>query len=101
MSLWHCRLFDGWCLTGSDCPDLASKSTALSLDIDGVQVHLGGTCKGSGMIHPNMATMLGVITCDAPVDAGVWQSMLVNATRKSFNMVCLPHLDMVVYYISL
>jgi hypothetical protein len=50
-------------------------------------VHIGGMCKGSGMIHPNMATMLGVVTTDAAVDPGAWRAMLKAATDASFNAV--------------
>lgn len=50
-------------------------------------MHIGGMCKGSGMIHPNMATMLGVVTTDAAVDPGAWRAMLKAATDASFNAV--------------
>lgn len=69
--------------------DLVSKSVSLEIEINGVAVHLGGACKGSGMIHPNMATMLGIVTCDAPIEAGVWREMLKKATKRSFNMVSM------------
>jgi N-acetylglutamate synthase/N-acetylornithine aminotransferase len=57
--------------------------------IGGKQVHIGGMCKGSGMIHPNMATMLGVVTCDADVEPEVWRGMLRRACDASFNAVSL------------
>ncbi|MCR5797999.1 MAG: bifunctional ornithine acetyltransferase/N-acetylglutamate synthase, partial [Eubacterium sp.] len=47
----------------------------------------GGMSKGSGMIHPNMATMLSVITTDAKVDAKVLQAMLSESVDGSFNMI--------------
>jgi glutamate N-acetyltransferase / amino-acid N-acetyltransferase len=50
-------------------------------------VRIGGIAKGSGMIHPNMATMLGFITCDAAVSPHLWQQMLSRATAKSFNQI--------------
>lgn len=50
-------------------------------------MHIGGMCKGSGMIHPNMATMLGVVTCDADVEPEVWRGMLRRACDASFNAV--------------
>jgi glutamate N-acetyltransferase/amino-acid N-acetyltransferase len=50
-------------------------------------VHIGGMCKGSGMIHPNMATMLGIVTCDAAVEPAVWRDMLRRACEASFNAV--------------
>ena len=45
------------------------------------------TAKGSGMIHPNMATMLGVVTCDANVDVELWRALFKRAAVKSFNQV--------------
>lgn len=67
--------------------DLVSKEAALQIDIGGKSVSVGGMCKGSGMIHPNMATMLGVVTTDAAVDTEVWRGMLRRATDASFNAV--------------
>jgi N-acetylglutamate synthase/N-acetylornithine aminotransferase len=55
--------------------------------IGGKPVHIGGMCKGSGMIHPNMATMLGIVTCDAAVEPAVWRDMLRRACEASFNAV--------------
>mmetsp|Transcript_14166 Transcript_14166/g.41149 ORF Transcript_14166/g.41149 Transcript_14166/m.41149 type:complete len:101 (-) Transcript_14166:66-368(-) len=57
------------------------------MTLGGKEVNLGGMCKGSGMIHPNMATMLGVVTCDASVDAEVWQGMVKRASVASFNQI--------------
>jgi hypothetical protein len=68
-------------------PDLVSKEAALQVTIGGRPVSVGGMCKGSGMIHPNMATMLGVVTTDADVDVEVWRGMLRRATDASFNAV--------------
>ena len=48
---------------------------------------LGGCCKGSGMIHPNMATMLAFLTTDAPVDQRYLQQQLREAADRSFNLV--------------
>ena len=73
---------NGWTFS-----DLVYKSAALKLEIDGKSVTLGGMCKGSGMINPNMATMLGLLTCDAPVEASVWRHMLSRAMDLSFNRV--------------
>ncbi|MEM9137073.1 MAG: bifunctional ornithine acetyltransferase/N-acetylglutamate synthase, partial [Cyanobacteria bacterium P01_F01_bin.42] len=50
-------------------------------------VRVGGIAKGSGMIHPNMATMLGFITCDAAVSPQLWQDMLKRAVDQSFNQI--------------
>lgn len=51
-------------------------------------VRMGGIAKGSGMIHPNMATMLSVITTDANVSADVWQGIMKRGASNSFNQVC-------------
>ncbi|NES81335.1 MAG: bifunctional ornithine acetyltransferase/N-acetylglutamate synthase [Moorea sp. SIO2B7] len=67
--------------------DLATKSIALESIIDGRPVRLGGIAKGSGMIHPNMATMLAFVTCDAAVSTHLWQEMLSRAADKSFNQI--------------
>ncbi|MGE3075632.1 MAG: bifunctional glutamate N-acetyltransferase/amino-acid acetyltransferase ArgJ [Dehalococcoidia bacterium] len=50
---------------------------------------LGGCCKGSGMIHPNMATMLAFLTTDAPVEANFLQGALSEAVDHSFNLVSI------------
>ncbi|MEL7144470.1 MAG: bifunctional ornithine acetyltransferase/N-acetylglutamate synthase, partial [Cyanobacteria bacterium J06573_11] len=67
--------------------DLVTKSIALESQIGDRPVRIGGTAKGSGMIHPNMATMLGFVTCDAAVSPQLWQDMLRRATAKSFNQI--------------
>jgi glutamate N-acetyltransferase/amino-acid N-acetyltransferase len=67
--------------------DLVTKSIALETKIEGRPVRIGGMAKGSGMIHPNMATMLGFITCDAAVSTSLWQQMLTRAVEKSFNQI--------------
>jgi glutamate N-acetyltransferase / amino-acid N-acetyltransferase len=83
--------------TGSDAAagaivttDLVTKSIALETNI-GVgatrPVRIGGIAKGSGMIHPNMATMLAFITCDAAVSSTLWQQMLSRAADRSFNSI--------------
>lgn len=50
-------------------------------------IHLGAMAKGSGMIHPNMGTMLGFITTDASMEAGELKKLLTEAVDESFNMV--------------
>ena len=50
---------------------------------------LGGCCKGSGMIHPNMATMLAFLTTDAPVDEKFLQQALSEVVDRSFNLVSI------------
>jgi glutamate N-acetyltransferase/amino-acid N-acetyltransferase len=67
--------------------DLVTKSIALEMDLAGRPVRIGGIAKGSGMIHPNMATMLGFVTCDATVSPALWQSMLGRAIAHSFNQI--------------
>ncbi|MEM1238990.1 MAG: bifunctional ornithine acetyltransferase/N-acetylglutamate synthase [Cyanobacteria bacterium P01_H01_bin.26] len=67
--------------------DLVTKSYALETMIDGRPVRIGGVAKGSGMIHPNMATMLAFITCDAAVSPNLWQTMLTHAVDQSFNQI--------------
>lgn len=67
--------------------DLKIKQVAFQGEVGGKMVTIGGMCKGSGMIHPNMATMLGVVTCDADVEQGLWHDMLMRAVDKSFNAI--------------
>ncbi len=67
--------------------DLVPKTIALETVIDGRPVRIGGMAKGSGMIHPNMATMLAFVTCDAAVSTPLWQQMLSRAANKSFNQI--------------
>ena len=67
--------------------DTFDKQYALQFELGGAQVTIGAMAKGSGMIHPNMATMLGFVTTDAAVDAGALHVALKAATEKSFNMI--------------
>ncbi|MCU0565208.1 MAG: bifunctional ornithine acetyltransferase/N-acetylglutamate synthase [Oculatellaceae cyanobacterium Prado106] len=67
--------------------DLVPKTIALETTIDNRPVRIGGICKGSGMIHPNMATLLAFVTCDAAVSPHLWQQMLSRAADKSFNQI--------------
>ena len=67
--------------------DLVEKQIALEAELGGRRVRIGGMAKGSGMIHPNMATMLGTLTCDAGVPAEVWQRMVRRAVDRSFNAI--------------
>ncbi|KAG8376438.1 hypothetical protein BUALT_Bualt09G0063400 [Buddleja alternifolia] len=67
--------------------DLVSKSIAIESEVGGTRVRVGGMAKGSGMIHPNMATMLGVITTDAMVTSDVWRKMVRIAVNRSFNQI--------------
>ena len=67
--------------------DLVEKQISLEADLGGRRVRIGGMAKGSGMIHPNMATMLGYLTCDAGVPAAVWHGMVKRAVDRSFNAI--------------
>ena len=67
--------------------DLVEKQIAVEAEIEGRTVRIGGMAKGSGMIHPDMATMLGYLTCDAGVPMEVWQAMVRRAVQRSFNAI--------------
>ncbi|XP_068340557.1 arginine biosynthesis bifunctional protein ArgJ, chloroplastic-like [Pyrus communis] len=67
--------------------DLVSKSVAIQSQVGGTNIRVGGMAKGSGMIHPNMATMLGVVTTDAMVSSDVWRKMVQIAVNRSFNQI--------------
>jgi glutamate N-acetyltransferase/amino-acid N-acetyltransferase len=70
-------------MTTDTVPKVASRQIA----IDGKIVTISGFCKGSGMIHPNMATMLAILTTDAIVEPGILQRALRSAVERSFNRV--------------
>lgn len=67
--------------------DTREKGVAVSIEINGKKVTIGGAAKGSGMINPNMATMLGFITTDANVDPSALDQALKQLTDQSFNMI--------------
>ena len=67
--------------------DQVPKTAQLELEISGVNVRVGGMCKGSGMIHPNMATMLAYVTTDAAVEPGLIASIVKSIADRSFNQV--------------
>lgn len=67
--------------------DLVEKQICVKLQVEGREVVIGGTAKGSGMIHPNMATMLGFITTDAVIETPELQQLLSEVTERSFNMI--------------
>jgi glutamate N-acetyltransferase / amino-acid N-acetyltransferase len=80
--------------TGSDAAagaiittDLVTKTVAMETILHDRPVRIGGIAKGSGMIHPNMATMLAFVTCDATVSPTLWQDMLRRAADRSFNQI--------------
>jgi len=67
--------------------DTRPKTAAMELEVDGRVVRVGGMAKGSGMIHPQMATMLAVITTDADVPSYDLQRHLTDAVGGSFNRI--------------
>ena len=67
--------------------DLAEKKVAVEFEIGGKTCRLGGIAKGSGMIHPNMATMLMFITTDVAISAAMLQKALSSDVAKTFNMI--------------
>jgi glutamate N-acetyltransferase/amino-acid N-acetyltransferase len=67
--------------------DLVPKECMVQLTIDGHPVTVAGMAKGSGMIHPNMATMIGLITTDAAVDQKILAELLRQTTNQTFNRV--------------
>ncbi len=67
--------------------DLVPKAVTTEVTLSQGKVRITGICKGSGMIHPNMATMLGYLLTDLRLEAGVAQTLLKEATDQSFNMI--------------
>lgn len=67
--------------------DTKEKTIAVKFEIDGVECHIGGIAKGSGMINPNMATMLVFVTTDCNINSKMLQEALSEDILDSFNMV--------------
>lgn len=67
--------------------DTFAKQYAVSFEIKGTTVTIGGMSKGSGMIHPNMATMLGVITTDLAISKELLLEAIQEDVKDSFNMI--------------
>ncbi len=67
--------------------DTFPKQRAVELDLDGVSVKVGGMAKGSGMIHPNMATMLCFVTTDCAIEKDCLQGMISDIADRTFNMI--------------
>ncbi|MGY4689509.1 bifunctional glutamate N-acetyltransferase/amino-acid acetyltransferase ArgJ [Salibacterium sp. K-3] len=67
--------------------DTVKKHACFQTTVDEKQVTFGGAAKGSGMIHPNMATMLGFITTDAVIEPDFLQQALSEVTNKTFNCI--------------
>ncbi len=69
--------------------DTVPKTAHIEIEIEGRTVRVGGMCKGSGMIHPNMATMLAYITTDAAVEPGLMAKLARPVADRSFNQVTI------------
>lgn len=67
--------------------DIVPKATSRRVTLDGVEFVITGIAKGSGMIHPNMATMLSFVATDAPVSCEALEAILRHAVNKSFNCI--------------
>lgn len=67
--------------------DTKKKEAAVQIQLGGKTVTIGGMCKGSGMIHPNMCTMLGFITTDAAISKEMLQAALSDDVQDTYNMV--------------
>jgi glutamate N-acetyltransferase/amino-acid N-acetyltransferase len=67
--------------------DTVPKTYAVEVEIGGVEVRIGGMSKGSGMIAPNMATMLAIVTTDATVAPALLHEILETAVKRSFNCI--------------
>lgn len=67
--------------------DTFAKEGFTDFEIDGTMINMAGIAKGSGMIHPNMGTMLGFITCDVAIDSELLDEALRLAVDKTFNMI--------------
>ena len=79
----HCDL----ACEGIMTTDTKKKEIALSFEVDGVECKIGGIAKGSGMIHPNMATMLVFVTTDCAISAEMLRKALSADVVDSFNMI--------------
>ena len=67
--------------------DTVNKEVAVSFEIGGKPVTLGGMSKGSGMIHPNMCTMLAFLTTDLAIEKALLQEALSDVVKDTFNMI--------------
>jgi len=67
--------------------DTKKKEIAVQITLSGKEVTIGGMCKGSGMIHPNMCTMLGFITTDADISKELLDKALKEDVQDTYNMV--------------
>ena len=67
--------------------DTKNKEVAVTIELGGKMVTIGGMCKGSGMIHPNMCTMLGFVTTDVNISKEMLQKCVSADVVDSFNMI--------------
>ena len=67
--------------------DTHEKECAVTFELDGKTCHIGGMAKGSGMIHPDMGTMLAFLTTDVLMDRALLQEVLQEAADETFNMI--------------
>ena len=67
--------------------DTHEKEVAVEIELDGKTVTIGGMCKGSGMIHPNMCTMLSFVTTDAAITKELLQEALSEDVKDTYNMI--------------
>jgi len=67
--------------------DTNIKMISIKINIGGTDVYIGGMAKGSGMIHPNMATMLSFITTDVAIDKNLLRDTLKEITKDTYNMI--------------
>ena len=68
-------------------PDTKNKEVAVRFELGGTTVTMGGMCKGSGMIHPNMCTMLSFVTTDAAISKELLQEALSQDIQDTYNMI--------------
>jgi glutamate N-acetyltransferase/amino-acid N-acetyltransferase len=69
--------------------DTRPKEVGITLEVGGTEVRIGGLAKGSGMIHPNMATMLAFVATDAAIDPGCLREILPSVADDSLNMLTI------------
>ena len=67
--------------------DTMPKEAAVRFRVSGTEAVIGGMCKGSGMIHPNMCTMLSFLTTDVAIDKELLQKALSEDVRETYNMI--------------
>ncbi|KIX09692.1 glutamate N-acetyltransferase/amino-acid acetyltransferase [Rhinocladiella mackenziei CBS 650.93] len=77
------------CTTDTFPKLLSTTFTLPSTQHQGIEYRLAGMTKGAGMIHPNMATLLGILCTDAPIGAAALQSLLTGAVNRSFNSISI------------